>query len=80
MKPEDLEDLIAEPLKKCKKPFKKIVKISEQDVLKFLAEQGYNTEGYKLGSIEILKLDVHVTLDLIEEKWKNQNHRLELIL
>lgn len=68
MKPEDLEDLVAEPLKKCKKPFKKIVKISEQDVLKFLAEQGYNTEGYSLGSIEILGLDVHVTMDLVGEK------------
>lgn len=66
----DLEKDI-EPLKKCKKPFKKILKLSEQDILKFLDEQGYNTEGYRLGDFMILGQsfsfsDVHITLDLLE--------------
>ena len=61
-----LKDSDVEPLKKCKKPFRKIMKLREQDILEFLSEQGYNTEGYKLGGFQVTEADVYITLNLAE--------------
>lgn len=64
---QDQFKLKVEPLKKCKKPFRKILKLSEQDTLKFLSEQGYNTEGYTVGDCWINETaDIYITLNLVE--------------